>query len=157
MKKFLLLGCSLSLVLACAVVSAAQTQDSPATPATLPTAVRDPELEKESKHNLEVARHYFKLKKAYRATLARCEEIIAGDPNYSRLDEVLYIAGMSSLRLSENRGKQAANAPADKLREDARDYFARIVDEYPESQFRKEAESKLQTLRVGVKKVGSEQ
>ena len=43
--------------------------------------VRDPDLETDSHHNLEVARNYFKLKKAYVAALKRCEEIIAGNPN----------------------------------------------------------------------------
>src|SRR6266581_9245919 len=71
-----------------------------------PATIRDAELEKDSLHNLEVARHYFKLKKAYLAALSRCEEIDAGNPNFSRMDEVLYIAGESSLRLAENGGKQ---------------------------------------------------
>src|SRR5882672_8059105 len=71
-----------------------------------PTTIRDPELEKDSLHNLEVARNYFKLKKAYVAALKRCEEIDAGNPNFAKMDEVLFIAGQSSLRLAENRGKQ---------------------------------------------------
>src|SRR4030088_3659682 len=71
-----------------------------------PEVVRDPDMEKDSLHNLEVARQYFKLRKAYKASLARCEEIIAGNPTFSKIDEVLLIAGQSSLRLSENKGKQ---------------------------------------------------
>ena len=46
-----------------------------------PSTIRDPDLEKDSLHNLEVARMYFKLRKAYVASLQRCEEIIAGNPN----------------------------------------------------------------------------
>ena len=69
-----------------------------------PDVVRDPDMEKDSLHNLEVARQYFKLRKAYKASLARCEEIIAGNPTFSKIDEVLLIAGESSLRLSENKG-----------------------------------------------------
>jgi outer membrane protein assembly factor BamD (BamD/ComL family) len=111
-----------------------------------PTVVSDVELEKESLHNLQVARHYFKLKKAYKAALARCEEIIAGNPNFTRVDEALYLAGMSSLRLAENRGKQRADLPADKLREDARDYLSRLVTEFPDSEFRKSAEDELRSL-----------
>jgi outer membrane protein assembly factor BamD (BamD/ComL family) len=111
-----------------------------------PAVLKDAELEKEAAHNLEVARHYFKLKKAYRAAVARCEEIIAGYPNFTRLDEALYIAGASSLRLSENRGKQAANMPAEKLREEAREYLSRLVKEFPESDFRKDAEKELLSL-----------
>src|SRR3977135_3028378 len=72
-----------------------------------PDVVRDPDMEKDSLHNLEVARQYFTLRKAYKASLARCEEIIAGNPTFSKIDEVLRIAGLSSLRLSENKGKQS--------------------------------------------------
>src|SRR6185503_20850409 len=71
-----------------------------------PSLVRDSELEKDSLHNLEVARHYFKLKKAYLAAIKRCEEIDAGNPTFAKMDEVLFIAGESSLRLAENKGKQ---------------------------------------------------
>src|SRR5262249_33938182 len=73
-----------------------------------PATVRDPELEKDSLHNLEVARMYFKLRKAYVAALKRCEEIIAGNPTFAKIDEVLYIAGQSSLLLADSKGKQAA-------------------------------------------------
>ena len=108
--------------------------------------LRDPLMEKDSLHNLEVARHYFKLKKAYKAAIARCEEIIAGNPTFSKIDEVLYLAGVSSSRLADNQGKQAANLPAEKLREDARNYLSRLVDEFPESQFHDDAEVALRAL-----------
>src|ERR687891_1458035 len=68
-----------------------------------PSLIRDADLEKDSLHNLEVARHYFKLKKAYVAAIKRCEEIDAGNPNFAKMDEVLFIAGESSLRLAENK------------------------------------------------------
>src|SRR2546428_13431439 len=71
-----------------------------------PTTIRDPELEKDSLHNLEVARQYFKLRKAYVAALQRCEEIIAGNPNFSKIDEALFIAGESNLFLWQGKGKQ---------------------------------------------------
>jgi len=147
MRKVLLSACCLLLALTAAPARAQDTTQK----ATNPSVVRDPDLEKESLHNLEVARHYFKLKKAYRAALARCEEIIAGDPTFSRLDEVLYLAGMSNLRLSESRGKQSPNAPVAQYREEARDYLSRLVRDYPESEFRKRAEEELQPLG-GVKK-----
>ena len=111
-----------------------------------PDVVRDPDLEKDSLHNLEVARHYFKLKKAYVAALQRCEEIIAGNPVFSKIDEVLYMAGESSLRLAENKGKQASKVTSDKLREDARDYLSQLVNGYPDSSFRKQAEEDLKGL-----------
>src|SRR5678815_1025598 len=71
-----------------------------------PSTLRDPDLERDSFHNLEVAKNYFKLKKAYVAALKRCEEIIAGNPNFAKIDEVLLMAGQSSLWLSQNKGKQ---------------------------------------------------
>ncbi len=110
------------------------------------STVRDADLEKDSMHNLEVARHYFKLKKAYLAAIARCEEIIAGNPNFANMDEVLYIAGESSLLLSKNRGKQTSKLSPDKLREDARDYLSKLVKEFPDSPFRKQAEEDLRPL-----------
>src|SRR5205809_4348324 len=74
-----------------------------------PVVTRDTDLEKDSLHNLEVARHYFKLKKAYVAALERCEEIIAGNPGFSKIDEVLFMAGESSLNLADGRGKQKSS------------------------------------------------
>ncbi len=53
-----------------------------------PSTFRDPDLERDSHHNLEVAKNYFKLKKAYVAALKRCEEIIAGNPNFAKIEEV---------------------------------------------------------------------
>ena len=48
-----------------------------------PSTMRDPDLEKDSLHNLEVARNYFKLKKAYVASLMRLEvNVRVLDPVY---------------------------------------------------------------------------
>lgn len=141
MKKFcLLVICSLALFVA-APFARAQSNAKQG-----PDVVRDPDLEKDSLHNLEVARHYFKLRKAYIAALQRCEEIIAGNPVFSKIDEVLYLAGESSLRLAENKGKQASKVTSDKLREDARDYLSQLVNGYPDSSFRKQAEEDLKGL-----------
>ncbi len=121
-----------------------------------PATIRDPELEKDSLHNLEVARHYFKLKKAYIAALKRCEEVIAGNPTFAKMDEVLFIAGESSLRLAENKGKQTEKQKKpEELREDARNYLSQLVKEYPQSQFRKQAEEDLQPLGGPMPKEGS--
>ena len=111
-----------------------------------PAMVRDADLEKDAMHNLEVARHYFKLKKAYLAAIQRCEEVIAGNPNFSRIDEILFIAGESSLMLSRGKGKQVAKLSADELRNDAREYLSQLVNDYPNSQFRKQAEEDLKDL-----------
>jgi outer membrane protein assembly factor BamD (BamD/ComL family) len=128
-----------------------------------PATIRDAELEKDSLHNLEVARHYFKLKKAYLAALNRCEEIDAGNPTFSKMDEVLYIAGESSLKLAETGGKQKTKVvmpndmlakekqevkrkTPDELREDARVYFSRLISGYPNSAFHQQAEAQLTAL-----------
>src|SRR5919205_2715626 len=71
------------------------------------STLRDPDLERDSLHNLEVAKNYFKLKKAYVAALKRCEEIIAGNPNFAKIEEVLLMAGQSSIWLSQKKGKQS--------------------------------------------------
>lgn len=108
--------------------------------------VPDAELEKDSLHNLTVARHYFKLKKAYVAALKRCEEIDTANPNFTKMDEVLYIAGMSSLRLADSKGKQKSTKSPDDLKLDARVYLSRLVAGYPNSNFIKEARTELTTL-----------
>jgi outer membrane protein assembly factor BamD (BamD/ComL family) len=122
-----------------------------------PSIVRDAELEKDSLHNLEVARHYFKLKKAYVAAIKRCEEIDASNPTFAHMDEVLYIAGESSLRLAENRGKQQAkDKTPEQLKQDARVYLSRLVADFPTSTFFKQAETDLQALGGPIQPEGSE-
>ena len=123
-----------------------------------PDVTRDPEMEKESLHNLEVARLYFKQKKAYVAALQRCEEILAGNPAFAKIDEVLYMAGKSSLKLSEDKGKQASTRyviqegekkttlTSEEFRQKARDYLSQLVSQYPQSSFRSQAEDDLKTL-----------
>ena len=112
-----------------------------------PSLVRDADLERDSLHNLEVARHYFKLKKAYVAAIKRCEEIDAGNPTFAKMDEVLFIAGQSSLRLAENKGKQKPKEKTpEQLRLDARVYLSRLVAGYPNSSFFKQAQEDLREL-----------
>ena len=124
-----------------------------------PQIQRDPILESDAKHNLEVASQYFKLKKAYKAVLMRFEETFAAYPDFSKMDEFLYYAGMSSYYLSDNKGKQKIDltklteddkkkfAP-EKLREDAKAYFSAIVEKYPQSQYKDEAEKTLKELEA---------
>ncbi len=124
-----------------------------------PQVQRDPILESDATHNLEVSRQYFKLKKAYKAVLMRFEETLAAYPDFSKMDEFLYYAGMSSYYLSDNKGKQKIDltklteedkkkfAP-EKLREDAKTYFSAIVEKYPQSQYKNEAEKSLKELEA---------
>jgi outer membrane protein assembly factor BamD (BamD/ComL family) len=124
-----------------------------------PQVERDPILEADAKHNLEVAKQYFKLKKAYKAVLMRFEETFAAYPDYSKMDEFLYLAGMSSFYLSENKGKQKVVSEEEKkkfdpekLREDATAYLSMIVEKYPQSEFKDEAEKTLKELESTSKK-----
>ena len=128
-----------------------------------PSTMRDPDLERDSHHNLEVARNYFKLKKAYVAALKRCEEIIAGNPNFAKIEEVLLMAGQSSLWLSQNKGKQKAELyvsfeggekrtlTATQFREMGVDYLKKLINDYPNSPFAKEAQEELRQLEAAPK------
>ena len=131
-----------------------------------PSAVRDIESEQAAKHELEVARHYFKNKKAYYAAFKRCEELAAGYPEFYKIDEVLYIAGMSSLYLSEGKGKQKApattpdkseNLTPENLRATAREYLTRLVNDFPKSDFRKDAQEALARLGEAKPEAGKTQ
>jgi outer membrane protein assembly factor BamD (BamD/ComL family) len=145
MKKSLLTLAGLALVLGC-WAAPLRAQGGAAVKGPDPSVLVDAELEKEMKHELEVARHYFKMKKAYLAALNRSEYIVAGYDRFTRYDEALYLAGMSSLYLSEGKGKQKSPAQPDKLREQAREYLSRLVTEFPESNFRKEAQAELSRI-----------
>ena len=127
------------------------------------STLRDPDLERDSHHNLEVAKNYFKLKKAYVASLKRCEEIIAGNPNFSKIDEVLLMAGQSSIWLSQNKGKQRPNQyvsfdggekktlAVEQLREMGVAYLKKLINDYPESPYAKQAQEELRELDAAAK------
>ena len=123
-----------------------------------PSTLRDPDLERDSLHNLEVAKNYFKLKKAYVAALKRCEEIIAGNPNFAKIDEVLLMAGQSSLWLAEKKGKQSPDLyvifengekrtlTPEQFREMGHNYLNKLVTDFPNSSYAKEAREELSAL-----------
>ncbi|HEY6804314.1 MAG TPA: outer membrane protein assembly factor BamD [Pyrinomonadaceae bacterium] len=123
-----------------------------------PSTLRDPDLEKDSLHNFEVARNYFKLKKAYVAALVRLEEIIAGNPNFAKIEEVYLMAGQSSLWLADGKGKQKSDQyytmeggvkhtlTAEQFRQMGREYLSHLVNDYPNGQFTKDAAEALQAV-----------
>src|SRR5215204_4830801 len=135
------------IVLFAAVAAAPSTYGQGVRTGPDPSTLRDPDLERDSLHNLEVAKNYFKLKKAYVAALKRCEEIIAGNPNFAKIEEVLLMAGQSSLSLSQNKGKQKPEQyvsfdggekktlTSQQFREMGVDYLNKLIKDYPESQF----------------------
>ena len=123
-----------------------------------PAIDRDPLLEQDAKHNLDVAWQAFKpLKKAYKQVIMRFEETFAAYPEFSKMDEFLYLAGMSSYYLSENKGRQKIDLKTEKdkekytpekLRENAVAYLTMVVEKYPDSKYRPDAEKTLATLKA---------
>jgi hypothetical protein len=151
---------SFVLILAIAavlLVSAPATRAQGARTGPDPATMRDPDLEKDSHHNLAVAKNYFKLKKAYVAALKRCEEIIAGNPNFAKIDEVLLMAGQSSLWLAEKKGKQSPDLyvvfengekrtlTPEQFREMGQGYLNKLITDFPNSRYVTEARETLGT------------
>ena len=120
------------------------------------TPAVDTAMETDAKHNLDVARQYYSpLKKAYKSVIDRFEETYAAYPDFTGIDEFLYLAGMSSYYLSIGKGRQKVDLKSEKekekfapekLKADARTYLTTIVDKYPDSKYRDEAEKTLGTL-----------
>jgi hypothetical protein len=104
---------------------------------------RDPELEKQSIHSLEVAQYYFKRKPAKgdkagaerlnKAVESRLLEIIDLNPNFSRMDEVYFLLGEVYKR-GDDRDKQ-------------QEYLTKLLKEFPDSQFAKDARQQLDGLQ----------
>lgn len=122
-----------------------------------PALDKDPLLEADAKHNLDVARQAFLLKKAYKGVIMRFEETYAAYPSFSKMEEFLYLAGMSSYYLSKNEGKQKVNLKSDrekdkyapaKLREDAAAYLALMIEKNPESKYKDDADRVLKELQA---------
>src|SRR6185312_4931393 len=128
-----------------------------------PATMRDPDLERDSYHNLDVARNYFKLKKAYVASLKRCEEIIAGNPNFAKIEEVLLMAGQSSIWLSQNKGKQKPDLyvsfeggekrtlTSEQFLEMGKQYLNKLIAESPNGEYAKQAQEELRALPASPK------
>lgn len=122
-----------------------------------PAVDRDPVMEQDAKHNLDVARQAFTpLKKAYKQVLLRFEETYAAYPEFSQIDEFLYLAGMSSYYLAEGKGKQKVDMRSEKekekfapekLRADAIAYLSTVVEKYPESKYTADAKKTLSVLK----------
>lgn len=120
--------------------------------------ILDPLMEADAKHNLDVAWQAFgPARQAYKQVLIRFEETAAAYPEFSGMGTFLYLAGMSSYYLSENKGKQKVNlksekektkyAPA-KLKEDAIGYLSMVVEKYPDSKYIGETEKTLKILKA---------
>lgn len=148
MKRVLLACCLISFAYGVSA-GAAYAQEKPKSAGQELDAnpLSDALLEVDAKKNLKAAQLYF-TRKAYIGALQRCEETIAVYQRFKKFDEVLYIAGMSSARLSRKEGKQPlpAEMTAEKYLALARQYLNQLVSEHPKSGFRKRAEEELRTL-----------
>jgi outer membrane protein assembly factor BamD (BamD/ComL family) len=139
---------SLAALLAFSTDAAAQRNVSP---------VLDAVLEADAKHNLEVARQAFSpLKKAYKQVLLRFDETFAAYPDFTGMDEFLYMAGVSSYYLAEGKGKQIVNTKSEKemkrfnperLRIDAQAFLSMLIDKYPQSKYKEDAVKTLAEIK----------
>lgn len=146
MKRVLLACCLISVAFGM-TVSAARAQEKPKASEQELDAnpLSDTLLEIDAKKNLKAAQLYF-TRKAYIGALQRCEETIAVYQRFKKFDEVLYLAGMSSLRLARKEGKQPPTLAPEKYLVLARQYLGQLVSDHPKSGFRKRAEEELQSL-----------
>ena len=154
MKRTILAACALAFVVSLAS-GEARAQSGGVAAGPDPSTVRDVKDLQDAKHELEVARHYFKNKKAYLASFKRADELVTGYPEFPQIDEALYIAGMSGLYLLEGKGKQPLpkaepgtqnDLSAENVRETARMHLERIITDFPKSDFRTKAEAALTQL-----------
>jgi TolA-binding protein len=96
---------------------------------------RDPLLENEAKHNLEVARWSITKRKAYKGGLDRLQEILDTYPTFSRIDEVIYWMGEAHFRLNEL--------------EKASELYNRLLKEHPESEYVKKSKEQVEKIKSG--------
>jgi outer membrane protein assembly factor BamD (BamD/ComL family) len=147
MKKLLLAGCLFCFASCAGVAARAQSTPKPAGQDVEANALPDEMLLADAKKNLRAAQLYY-ARKAYVGALQRCEETLAVFQRFNKLDEVLYIAGMSSARLSRKEGRQSPSTTMtpEKYLTLARQYLTQLVSEHPKSSYRKRAEEELRSL-----------
>ena len=105
---------------------------------------RDPLLEKESAHHLDVAWQYFKKKQAKddketnerraKAIADRLLEVLDTNPTFSKIDEVHYLLGEVYLRMND--------------KDKAIHYLSIVVKESPDSKYFNEAKKRLGELQA---------
>ena len=91
-------------------------------------------MEIAAKHNLEVARWNVTKRKAYEGARDRLQEIIDTYPDFSRMDEVVFLMGEVYLKLGKN--------------EKAADFYNKLLKAYPDSEFAKRTRARLDELKV---------
>jgi TolA-binding protein len=73
-------------------------------------------------------------RKAYEGARDRLQEIIDTHPDFSRMDEVLFLMGEANLKLAKN--------------DKAAGYYDKLLKSYPDSEFAKKARVRLDELKV---------
>ena len=94
---------------------------------------RDAAREIAAKHNLDVARWNLTKRKAYEGARDRLQEIVDTYPEFSRMDEVVFLMGEVYLKLGKS--------------EKAVDYYNKLLKDYPESEFAKKTRARLDELK----------
>jgi tetratricopeptide (TPR) repeat protein len=95
---------------------------------------RDAEMEVTAKHNLDVARYYLTKRKAYQGALDRLQEILQTYPEFSKIDEVVYLAGEADLKLGKT--------------DDASKMYQKLIKESPDSDLVKKARERIEELKT---------
>jgi outer membrane protein assembly factor BamD (BamD/ComL family) len=98
---------------------------------------RDETMEVAAKHNLEIARWYLTKRKAYEGARDRLQEIIDTYPDFSRMDEVVFLMGEANLKLGKN--------------DKAAEFYEKLLKTYPESELVKKARGRLDELKIDQK------
>jgi outer membrane protein assembly factor BamD (BamD/ComL family) len=94
------------------------------------SAPRDPEIEKQSEHNLEVARYYFyKRKPPKKGIEDRLREIIDINPTFGKMDGVYFLLGEVYARAGDL--------------DQAKEFFGKVIKEFPDSQMIGDAKKRL--------------
>ncbi len=131
MSRFIRL---LTVFVVLALSPGAYAQEAPQDPPDNPVAtIRDPELEKKSDHNVEVAEFYFKKRKSYKAAIERLIEVVEIYPQYSHADRALFLLGRAHQELGQT--------------DEARERFQQLIKNHPASEFAKQAKKELDKLK----------
>jgi outer membrane protein assembly factor BamD len=145
-----LLGFGRCLTGACAVIPMPKAWAAGVAPQQGPgrgqvTTPRDPDLEVQFRKSLETAWYYFKkkpdksdpgsLERLNKAVESRLTEILDTYPEFTKIDEVYFLLGEVYYR-----GRQP---------EKAIEYLGKVVKDYPDSRFSKDAKKHLDELNAG--------
>jgi TolA-binding protein len=129
--KFIARGLIFTFFVTVSIASASGGQ-GPARGRIEPT--RDETMEIAAKHNLDIARWYLTKRKAYDGARDRLQEIMDTYPDFSRMDEVVYLMGEVHVKLGKN--------------EKAGDFYNKLLKAYPTSEFAKKARLRLDELKI---------